>query len=44
MRKPDLQAILKDPNTTQEVKDKIEAEFKRRANRRKKKAVEKKTY
>jgi hypothetical protein len=44
MRKPDLKKLQDDPNTSQEIKDKIEAEFKRRANRRKKKNVEKKTY
>ena len=44
MRKPDLQKLLNDPNTAKEVKAKIEAEFKRRENRRKKKKIDKKTY
>jgi len=44
MRKPDLQKLLDEPTTPQEVKEKIKAEFTRRANRRKKKNAEKKTY
>jgi hypothetical protein len=44
MRKPDLQKLRDNPNTSQEEKEKIAAEFKRRANRRQKKKVEKKTY
>ena len=44
MRKPDLKKLRDDPNTSEEVKAKIDAEFKRRDNRRKKKATEKKKY
>ena len=44
MRKPDLKKLLDDPNTSEDEKVRIKAEFKRRENRRKKKTVEKKTY
>lgn len=44
MRKPDLKKLQSDPNTSPEDKAKIEAEFKRRENRRKKKKVDKSTY
>ena len=44
MRKPDLKKLRDDPNTSEEVKVKIDAEFKRRENRRKKKNVKAKTY
>ena len=44
MRKPDLQKLQNDPNTPASEKQRIEAELKRRANRRKKKNKDSKTY